>query len=89
MNQNYSVSWWIPSFDEATKFNKSLYNVINATRAVIGRYPWSVRVQIRTNDYTDDVTAIFLSNMVRGFKGVCKDLRIKQVKNLKKAQQEL
>ena len=39
LNQNYSVSWWIPSFDEATKFNKSLYNVINATRAVIGRYP--------------------------------------------------
>ena len=40
-------------------FDKSLYSVVNATRALIGRCPWSI--------------------------GVCEDLRIARVKNLKKA----
>ena len=43
-----------------------LYNDANATRAVIGRCPWSIRVQIR--EYRHGKLLFFvLFNMARGF----------------------
>ena len=48
----------------------SLYNYVNATRAVIGRCPWSIRVQI--NEWRKGKLVFFvLFNMARGFENVC------------------
>ena len=48
----------------------SLYNYVNATRAVIGRCPWSIRVQI--NGCRQGKLVFFvLLNMARGFENVC------------------
>ena len=47
-----------------------LYNDVNATRAVIGRCPWSIRVQIHGWRHGKLVFFV-LFNMARGFENVC------------------
>ena len=48
----------------------SLYNDVNATRVLIGRRPWSIRVQI--HGWRHAKLAFFVSfNMARGFENVC------------------
>ena len=48
----------------------SLYNYVSVTRAVIGRCPWSIRVQI--NGCRQGKLVFFvLFNMARGFENVC------------------
>ena len=47
-----------------------LCNDVNATRAVIGRYPWSIRVQIHGWRHGKLVFFV-LFNMARGFENVC------------------
>ena len=47
-----------------------LYNDVNATRAVIGRCPWSIRVQIHGWRHGKLVFFV-LFNMTRGFENVC------------------
>ena len=44
-----------------------LYNDVNATRAVIGRCPWSIRVQLHGWRHGK----LVLFNMARGFENVC------------------
>ena len=48
----------------------TLYNDVNATRAVIGRCPWSIRVQIHGWRHGKLVFFV-LFNMARGFENVC------------------
>ena len=50
--------------------NSLLYNDVNATRAVIGRCPWSIRVQIHGWRHGKLVFFV-LFNMARGFENVC------------------
>ena len=47
-----------------------LYNDVNATRAVIGRCPWSIKVQIHGWRHGKLVFFV-LFNMARGFENVC------------------
>ena len=66
---------------------------MNAGRAVIGRCPWSIRVQIYTA-YMDDVTGNLLSFFVfNKWHAILKCLwdyfRLKQVNALRKVKQEL
>ena len=49
---------------------ESLYNDVNATRAVIGCWPWSIRVQIHGWRYAKLVFFV-LFNKGRGFEYVC------------------
>lgn len=70
-------------FEVTTMFDKSLYNVVYATRALIGRCPWFIGVQTRTKDYTD-VTAIFLFNMMRGLKESAKICGLRKWRTWKK-----
>ena len=48
----------------------SLYNDVNATRVVIGRRPWSIRVQIHRWRHAK-LGLFVLFNMARGFENVC------------------
>lgn len=66
-------------------FDKSLYSVVmlRVLWLVVALDPLEYRHGLRK--YYTDVTAIFLSNMAGCFERACKDLRIAQVKNLKKA----
>ena len=47
-----------------------LYNDVNTTRAVIGCFPWSIRIQI--HGWRHEKLIFFaLFNMARGFENVC------------------
>ena len=67
----------------------TLYNDVNATRAVIGRCLWSIRVQIHRWRHRKLVFFV-LFNMGRGFENVSEIISgLKQVKASKKDEQEL
>ena len=66
----------------------SLYNDVNATRVVIGRRPWSIRVQIHRWRHAK-LGLFVLFNMARFWKCLWDYFGLKQVKSSKKVQQKL
>ena len=67
------ISIALDSFPSYRLIFQIIYNDVNATGAVIGRCPWSIRVQIHESCHGKLVFFV-LFNMARSFENVCEIL---------------